>query len=361
MKKISNLCKLIIFISLTIFLINKVGEIFIPEQIYDDKGFQGQTVTIKGYYELPKNTLDVLFLGDSSLMKGVSPMELWNDYGIASYVFGINWGRMYSFYYNLKDALRYQNPKLVVIDPVTLYYDHEPAESHLRVSVDYMKTSKVKLEMINDEIYNNTFEDKISIIFPLLRYHTRWTEMTKEELKKLNKKYHSSTKGFIMVGNVKSNKLGNSYMMNEKNIKMPERYKEYLIKIIKLCKEKNIKLMIAAVQDVRVWGKTESILLKKLCDEYGVDFYDMNNIDYGLNWKEDTSDGGGHMNVLGGMKVTKSVGTHIHNNYDLPDRRNDDAYKSWYQDYEIYRKERDILINIAQEKIAKKKLRRIVN
>ena len=104
----------------------------------------------------------------------------------------------------------------------------------------------------------------------------------------------------------------------------------------------------------------KSSRIMKIFEQY-VRKYDMNNIDYGLNWKEDTSDGGGHMNVLGGMKVTKSVGTHIHNNYDLPDRRNDDAYKSWYQDYEIYNKERDKFVKKSHKIINSENKKRLKN
>ena len=356
MKKISNLCKLIIFISLTIFLINKVGEVFIPEKVHTNRNIQGETYTIKGFYQMPKNEIDVLFLGDSSLMRGVSPMELWNDYGITSYNYGISCARMYTLYYVLQDALRYQNPKLVVIDPVTLYYNVEPSEEQSRISMDYMKTSKVKLEMINDKIYNNTFEDKVSLIFPLLRYHSRWTELKLEEFAKLSRQYYTPIRGYLMSTQIKPNKLGNSYMTYESNKKIPERYKNYLIKIIELCKKKNIKLMIAGIQDVRVWGKTESILLKKLCDEYGVDFFDMNNMDYGLNWLKDTTDAGGHMNIFGGMKVTKAIGIHLNNNYDLPDHRKDKKYISWHEDYKLYLNEKNIVIRATKAKMKKKDL-----
>ena len=342
MKKISNLCKLIIFISLTIFLINKVGEVFIPEKISENKYIQGQTISIKGYYELPKNTLDVLFLGDSSLLSTISPMELWNDYGIVSYNYSVGSLRTYGLYYVLKQALKYQNPKLVVIDPITVFEYYEVYEPNQRMQFDYLKNDMIKLEMINDPSFKNSFEDKVSIIFPLLRYHSRWNEINFKDLKKLNQTYHSYTKGYLMSRGFSPNYNGNKYMEKaQKNINFQNDSDKYLKKINELCKEKNIKLLIAGVQDVRTWGKKQSEIMNEFAMDNNIDYLDLNTIDYGLNWLEDTTDGGSHMNVLGAMKITKVIGDYIHNKYNVPDHRKDVAYKSWNEDYKIYIQEKN--------------------
>ena len=41
---------------------------------------------MRGFYSLPKNTLDIVFIGTSHLYYGIVPMKLWEDYGITSYV-----------------------------------------------------------------------------------------------------------------------------------------------------------------------------------------------------------------------------------------------------------------------------------
>ena len=38
------------------------------------------------FYDEPKNTLDVIFIGSSHVMCSVYPMELYDRYGIASYL-----------------------------------------------------------------------------------------------------------------------------------------------------------------------------------------------------------------------------------------------------------------------------------
>lgn len=60
------------------------------------------------FYDEPKNTLDVIFIGSSHVMCSVYPMELYDRYGIASYVFASSAQLLPQSYYQLKEALRYQ-------------------------------------------------------------------------------------------------------------------------------------------------------------------------------------------------------------------------------------------------------------
>lgn len=354
-KNISNLLKFTIFISLTIFLTLKIGKIFIPET--SDKTFQGITYTINGFYELEKNSIDVLFMGDSSMLRAVSPMEMWESEGITSYNYSVTAARMYTLYYLVKDALKTQSPKVIVIDPITMYYTYETREPIQRMSFDYLKNNNVKFEMMNDPSFENTFEDKASILFPILRYHSRWTEMEFDEIEKINKDFSSVTKGFVMSYAVKPNLKGYSYMDNkDESIKFEHDADYYLLKINEVCKEKGIKLMILGIEDSLVWGKQQSILTEKISKENGIDFLDLNEADYGLNWMEDTKDAGNHMNVLGAMKLTKYVTKHLKANYNLEDHRNESEYSSWHEDYKTYKFYRDKYIKAAERIVNKNKL-----
>ena len=49
----------------------------------------------------------------------------------------------------------------------------------------------------------------------------------------------------------------------------------------------------------------------------------------GINWKEDTRDGGDHMNIYGARVVDKFVANYLKKNFILPDHRKDTAYASW--------------------------------
>lgn len=349
---ISNLIKFCLFVCLTIFLTLKIGLVFIPEN--GDKKIQGVTYTINGYYKLKENSIDILFLGDSSMLRAVSPMELWNNAGIASYNYSVTSVRTYGLYYILKDALKTQKPKIVAIDPITMFYHYNVNEENQRISMDYLENNLTKLEMINDPHFENTFEDKVSFIFPLLRYHSRWNEMELNEIEKINKDYTSVTRGFLMSYAVKPNKLGYKYMEKVDNsIKFENDSDIYLMKIKELCDENNIKLMILGFEDSVVWGKTQSELISDFSEKNNIDYIDFNYIDYGLNWNEDTKDGGNHLNVLGAVKLSKYLTTYLKENYELEDHREDNNYDDWNKDYKLYKETLDKYINAAQKKVQK--------
>ena len=67
-----------------------------------------------------KEDFDVLFLGTSHVINAIYPMELWKDYGIVSYNFGGHGSQIATTYWTLKNALDYTNPKLVVMDCLSL-------------------------------------------------------------------------------------------------------------------------------------------------------------------------------------------------------------------------------------------------
>lgn len=65
---------------------------------------------IYNFRDEPKNSIDVILLGSSHMYRTIQPMELWNDYGIASYNLGSSEQSLPLSYYLLKEAIRKQKP-----------------------------------------------------------------------------------------------------------------------------------------------------------------------------------------------------------------------------------------------------------
>ncbi len=63
-----------------------------------------------------KNSIDVLVLGDSESYTTFSPLEIWKQNGIASFVCGQTGQEVEETYYMLRRALRTQEPKVVVFE-----------------------------------------------------------------------------------------------------------------------------------------------------------------------------------------------------------------------------------------------------
>ena len=78
------------------------------------------TRKVEGFYAEEENSLDFVFVGSSQMFTTVVPAVLWEEYGMTSYDFGANEQPMYLSYYYIKEALKYQNPKAIVLEVLLL-------------------------------------------------------------------------------------------------------------------------------------------------------------------------------------------------------------------------------------------------
>lgn len=348
--------RLVVFFTIFFVILNVLSIIFTPKWKNGAHVNNSQAYTIRGFYELPKNSIDVLFLGNSSIYKSISPMQIYEDTGIVSYNYSISSARVYMFYYLLKDSLKYQSPKVVVVDPLTFFYQNKSTEPEKRKSFDYLKLGKTKLEMINDPVFeNDTFEDKMSLIFPILRYHDRWSDLHLNDLNTVFLNYYSVSKGYIISDKIYPNEKGFDYMKKTKvNSKMKDYVFEYFVKLVNLCKENNIELVIAGIPDTRVWSYSNNEAIKEICEEYDVKYLDFNKEEVGIDWNTDTEDGGMHFNLLGAEKITKYMTKYLTDNYEFKDQRNNKDYSRWNEDLVKFNKVKEKYRESLEDKIKNK-------
>ena len=72
-----------------------------------------------------KDTLDVIFLGSSHAYLGIQPMQLWEEYGIASYNLCSAEQPFWVSYYTIKEALKTQHPKVILLDAKPAIYTRD--------------------------------------------------------------------------------------------------------------------------------------------------------------------------------------------------------------------------------------------
>ena len=119
---------------------------------------------------------------------------------------------------------------------------------------------------------------------------------------------------------------------------MHELHKKYLYKIVELCREKGSEVAFFEIPTHFKYSYAKHNCAQKYADEFGVKFLDLNNVDVGLDWSKDTCDGGNHLNYAGAFKVSEYLGEWIEGNFELPDRRNDEAYADWNDDLVEYKR-----------------------
>lgn len=352
MKKIF---KLIIFIIVFVLLLCIFNEIFNPSGTLNE---WYSTNCIRDFYRQESDTIDVIYLGNSCVYTGISPVEIYENSGITGYGISSSGQKTWSSYYLLKDALKTQKPKVVFLEAgETLCEQKDEEELNKRNVIDSMPLSENKLSMINDPIYSFSQYDKLGCVLPILRYHSRWNSIKENDLRKFAKKGEITYKGYLLERKIaaysqkddkykkfdikykKVNENENNDLVN--NIKenidsensknnVTEDSKNAIDKIINLCKENDCKLILIKIPEPAYWTYTKYKAVKDYADLKGLEYIDLNyDSNITMDWNDDTQDSGNHLNLYGAEKIGSYLSNYLKNNFELKDHREDNKYKNW--------------------------------
>lgn len=276
---------------------------------------------------------DVLFMGTSHMIYGISPMDLWDDYGIVSYNFGTPAQTIPCTYWLMENALDYTTPKLMVIDCYTLS-DTRKIVVSAHSSFDAFPLSRTKIESIFDLFeHEETDLTRMEFFWNYASYHFRWNDLDHYDFEA------NPTKG-KGGGFLYEIECGNEMTKISREDKMKENTAgvEYLEKMIQDCQNRGIDVLLTflpfpAGED----SQREANRVYDIAEQYGVNYINFLDLDI-VNYETDCADDN-HLNVFGIRKVTDYIGKYIMEHYTIADQRINDVYSNWHADYTDYRNE----------------------
>lgn len=309
-----NLIKIIAFVMVFVVIVGVLGVAFTPKK--SDPGSGITNSNARGFYGEPKNSIDVLILGDSNAYSACSPMYIWNKYGIPTYVAAEGFQNVTGASNLLDEVLTCQKPKLVVFD------------------VNMLWTGKTTLKKVENNLKNMAYK-----YLPLAQYHNRWKSMdVKEMFEAKDYTYRSASRGQYLSMEVKPF-TGQSKMVKTDVVEdIPEVSRVLLDKLISKCNENGIKMMFMETPTAKSWNYARHNAMVKYAKQKKIDFVDMNTLEgkYAIDWSTDTRDGGRHLNCEGAEKVSAYLGKYISEHYSFKDKRDLEKYVDWNNDYLDY-------------------------
>lgn len=101
------------------------------------------------FRNIDKETVDVLCVGSSHVYNGINPVQMWDDYGIAAYDLACGSQSVWFSYYYIKEALKTQQPEIVILDVYTLRsadedFDTKVQANLLNLPLSYNKWKALK-------------------------------------------------------------------------------------------------------------------------------------------------------------------------------------------------------------------------
>ena len=337
MKKTLILCTCILLA--TVLCLGFVQMLVMPKYMTSSR----DGALIAEYYNETTNH-DVVFIGDCEVYECFTPPTLWQEYGITSYVRGSAQQLIWQSYYLLEETLKRETPKAVVFNVLSIKYGEPQSEAYNRMTLDGMQWSSSKVGAIDASMTKE--ESFLSYVFPLLRFHSRWSELTGEDWQYLFHRDMVSHNGYLMQTGI-SPKTSDREGRPLADYTLPEIGFEYLEKMRALCEEKGVEFILIKAPTNNwkyYWYDEWESQIVEWANEKDVPYYNFIPLDgeIGLDWNTDTYDGGIHLNVYGAEKLTSYFGKILVEEYGFTDRRGNAELDSvWKEKLAIYQKERN--------------------
>ena len=309
----SKITKVVLTILIVALLYLYMCCVFMPKNP-EDRGF-AKYYNTRLITKEAKNSVDIIFYGNSDLSSGIVPMQIFKEQGYTSFLRWGNQQTLNTVYQDVKDDFKIQQPKLVVLEVDCVYYP-------------------------NKSYSNNDFYE--SYVLTPFMYHSRWKSIDYEDFigkTDFQRDYH---KGYNYQ-TINGHYVYEDYMGTSTEIEPIEKSVLQKVKQIKkLCDKNNAQLLFIEAPSPSSWSMQKHNGIKQLAEELDVKFIDFNfELEgFDFDYANDFRDYGNHCNFNGATKVTRYVANFIKENYNIPDRRLDDdaKYITWKEDVLKYDK-----------------------
>lgn len=303
-------CKSLIFILVFLLLFLVIDKIFLAknENLYNYVNFMDQK----------KNTIQLLVMGSSHSMDGIEAKEVDRllkekyDVDIKSFNMSVTGMRLEQIYYRFQEVLKTQKPSLLIIETFSCAPQSTGTEESInRWSLDYIPISIKKIEYIQNHVEDDL---KTSFYLPFIKYHSRWKELTKEDIEILSPELlreKTKNQGFMAPYKPEYEGTEDHYFEQDfgiytKSKELPQGYDQYMEELISLCKEIECKILFLSIpyKEQADFSNIELIkynnyIKEKYVDEQWVWLYDMNKEILELDWGYEHMTDEGHVNDHG--------------------------------------------------------------
>ena len=302
---------------------------------------------IAEYYEEYGDN-DVIFIGDCEVYENFSPITLWEEYGISSYIRGSAQQLIWQSYYLMEETFKYETPKVMVFNILSMKYDTPAStgaasqrEAYNRMTLDPMRWSMSKWNAIQASMTDMEREKEAEwmYLFPILRYHDRWSDLFSDDFEYWFQRGDIADNGYLMQTGIKP--------VTHEHVEKPlvnydfaENCWMYLDMMRELCQKHGTELVLVKAPSLSpVWWPQWEEQIEEYAAKHDLTYW--NFLEYqeeiGIDWNVDTYDTGLHLNVYGAEKMSRFFGQLLVDTFGLEDRRSDAALSAvWAEKVETY-------------------------
>ena len=329
-----RIVRIFLFILIGIILLSTVSSILVNHAA-DYRAWQW----FRSFYSEKENSLDAVYCGSSVTYSFWMPTVAWERYGIAVHPYASNSQPLEVAEYLIKEARKTQPDALFII-PTNSFGGITEANMHWLL--DYMPFSRNKVDLVQALVDMGAIDktERWEYLFPIVRYHTRWTELTEQDFDYTadDIKRTSTYVSFLTY----ARNIVNSFRFTEKTVELPEVTQKALESLLDYCDDEQINVLFVTVpnaitDEAKLAGENT---IEQMVQERGYPVLDLfqHIEDMELDITTDYYNPK-HTNIHGAIKYTDYLAQYLVENYGFEDKRGDPAYSSWDEAHETYTEE----------------------
>lgn len=288
--------------------------------------YEDGILQMKQFYKQKPDSVDVLVLGSSHSFTDIDPNILYNEQGIAAYDLCASMQSTWHTYYDLKEALKYQKPKLIVMDVFRLVENFDYSKDSKLIKSTYgMRPSKNKLDAIRAGLLEEEQDKAYQYFFGFFLSHGRYQDLTWADFTAPFADY-SNYKGFYPAYVTREMQRPDVEGVTEET-PITEKTWDYFAKTMELSKKEQIPVLLINVpyimsKDDKAVFNTFEKKLAAFDESYQITYLDFNNLyeELNIDFSTDFADSE-HLNESGIHKLDPYLAQYIKSHYALPDRR----------------------------------------
>ena len=296
----------IVFLCILALFLGALSLVFYPKIRDWEHGLPNARIWM--FQSEPADSLDILAIGDSLLMCGYSPLNLWQETGYTGFNDCTGNQTLTLSLRMLEAFCRSQSPKVVLLETDSLY---QPIDSE---------------RVLYDRVFPRV---------PVLEYHDNWKLFSADSfLRRPSYTASDPCMGthFLYNHSEKVPENADTYMEDRgETAPIAKNVLRYFHRIAQVCEKEGIQLVLVSVPSPSLWSLARHEAVQALADSYGLPYLDMNTMpeEVPIDWSTDKSAEGDHLNYLGTQKVTHFLGVWLRDTGLLTDRRGTDLAKKW--------------------------------
>ena len=331
--KLRFFCKTGLFLLLLGLILYPVQKVMARKSL---SGAWDMTNKIAGFYNEEEDQFEVMFFGPSHAYASFSPLVIWEETGVRSYVFATQQQPLWATYTYIKEALKTQSPALIVLECRMAFGDQEYfiEGDDKGVSYSYMDDLPLSWEKVELALRSAPdAESQFGLLFNFMMYHGRWKDLNRNDLTFRRSQARDPYKGFVMLSPQDTPRPRPDVEGITGTAPLLEKNQYWLEEIIRLCRDSGAELWIVkAPSNLEPEEKPLLNTVRATAEQYGIPFHDFNEDYDAIGLTEDMFYDEHHLDALGATRFSRYFAGELVRS----DLQTDPGDPAWRLDLETY-------------------------